>query len=114
MIASATTQERQGLRSTPLPKCGTARKALRFEKDVPAARNTADSGHERRSIEPLDDWTIYREPGTPELAAGWACNQAVLNKSQNLEFFPQLAPVSFVNCILGPLEQLSIPDRTVI
>jgi hypothetical protein len=66
------------------------------------------------SIEPLYDGTIDGETAGRERRSTRRRNQAVLDESQNLELFTQLAPVSIINCSLSPLVQLSIPSRRVI
>src|SRR5258708_2203017 len=84
------------------------------QQNVPAARMKAGSGHEGRLIESLNDRTIDGELAARERRSSRSRKQAILDQRQNLELFTQLAPVSFVDRILGPLEQLRIPDWTVI
>ena len=83
-------------------------------KNAPRCQIVQDSGREQLSIEPLNDRTIDGELAARERRARRPRKQAVLDESQNLELFAQLAPVSFVDCIPGPLVQLSVPDWTVI
>src|SRR5580700_5468870 len=83
-------------------------------KNVPAARVKAGGGHEGRSIQPLNDGTIDGETAGRERCATRLRNEAILDESQNLELFTQLALVSLGNCILGPRVQLHIPGRRVI
>ena len=66
------------------------------------------------SIESKNDRAIDREAGASERAPVRTGNQAILNECQDLKFLPHLAPIAFVDCVLGPLEQLRIPSRAVV
>ena len=64
-------------------------------------------------IEPLNNRTIDGETGASELAAGWARNQAILGKCQDLEFLTHLTSETLVDRVLCPFEQLGVPRRAV-
>src|SRR5260370_21802059 len=95
---------------------GVARR-LAFHPDQQKCARCLNEGRQRargKLVEALNDRTIDGEVAARERGSGRSRKQAILNESQNLELFTQLAPISLVDCILRPLEQLSIPDWTVI
>jgi hypothetical protein len=57
----------------------------------------------------MNDGTIDGETAGRERRTTRRRKQAILDESQNLELFTQLALVSLGNCILGPLIQSEHP-----
>lgn len=66
------------------------------------------------SVEPLSNWAVDGESGTPEWLPDRAGNQAVLHEGKDLEFLAHLAAEAILDGIFGPSKQLRIPSRAVI
>jgi hypothetical protein len=98
----------------PFPRpCQVRWRFLISELENARARCLSEGRQRARgtSIEPLYDGTIDGETAGRERRSTRRRDQAVLDESQNLELFTQLAPVSIINCSLSPLVQLSVPSR---
>ena len=65
-------------------------------------------------IEAFHDRAVNGEAGAPKWLSTGSGQELILHVGQNLELLTQLAPESVVNRILGPLEKICIPGRSVI